>query len=168
MLLLVNAFLSCLLAVSMDLFWLDLLTLSSSTESPLLLCGVDSVVWMQWLLPGKDNGRSTTKRKRRTMNGVGVVLLRFQSILFLFVCFPVVGCLRCCHRGEPVLIFLRFSTDSSPPYNLCGASQIMGSEPCVSTTRTKISGLAECPPCCIVCIVRSVFRVQRLAYRQFG
>ena len=75
----------------MDLFWLNLLTRSSTTESPLLLCGLKSVVWMQSLLAGKDNGRSTTKRRRATMNGVEVevallLLLRFLPHLFVCSC----------------------------------------------------------------------------------
>ena len=60
------------------------------------------------------------------------------------VCFGVVGCLCCCHHGPRVLIFLRFSTDSSPPSSLDGAGGMMSSEPCVSTTRRKIASPTEC------------------------
>ena len=150
----------------MGLFWLDLLTHSSTTESPLLLlCGLESVVWMQWSLAGKDNGGSTKKRKRTTMNGVVVLLLllrRFLPRLFLIVCVCAACC--CCrrHRGAPVLVFLRFPTDSSPPSSLHGAGGMMGSEPCVSTTREKIASLTGCPRFCNMRNVRSVLTIQQL------
>ena len=135
----------------MGLFWLNLLTRSSTTESPLLLlCGLDSVGWMQSLSAyGKDNGGSTTKRKRATMNGVEVALLllrRFLPRLFLIVCVCAACCcccLCCCHHSEPAWIFLCFLTDSSLPYNSCASSQMTGSEPSVPATRWKITSPAE-------------------------
>ena len=80
----------------------------------------------------------------------------------LFVCSCAACCCCCCHHGAPVLIFLRFSTDSSPPQNLYGASQMMSTEPSVPTTRKKIASPTACPRFCNMRTVRSVLTIHRL------
>ena len=76
--------------------------------------------------------------------GAAVAAAIFATLVRVFVCACAACCCCCWHHGAPVLIFLRFSTDSSLPYNLCGASQIAGSEPSVPTTRKKIASPTEC------------------------
>ena len=117
----------------MGLLWLNLLTRSSTTEWPLLLCAVESVVWDAIVVNREGQWRVNNEEEEENDDERGVVLCRFQSSLFVCVC-----CCCCCRRGAPVLIFLRFWADSSPLENLYGASQMMGSEPRVSTTRKEI------------------------------
>ena len=163
----VNAFLSCLLGVSMGLFWLDLLTRSSTTESPLLLlCGVDSVVRMYWSSSGKDNGGPTKKRKKNNDErggvGGGATAIFVDFCCCAYVCVRAHVCLCCCHLCTPALAVLPF-LDALLFLHLHGASQKMSSERCLSTTRRKIATLTECPHCYNMYIVRSVFTIRRSA-----
>ena len=92
----------------------------------------------QWRINKEEEKKNNDER-----GGVGAlsISVKFCSCVCAWACFGVVGC---CHRGAPVLILLRFSTDSSPLLDLYGTSQMMGSEPSVPTTRKKIASLTEC------------------------